>query len=174
MDTVNVEEPQLPNSESSEEVGRRERPIEHRALLPRANDVIKRNAAWSAGVGLLPLPLLDLALLSGVQLKMIRELCRVYGLPFEQALARPIVMSLLGSLGAGVLAPILTATTLKLLPGVAILFSGASLSATSAGITYAVGHIFLDHFKEGGTLENFNIIAGRSDFKRRIYEAAEV
>lgn len=148
-------------------------PVDHEALLEQANGVIKRNVAWSAGAGLVPLPLLDIAAVTGVQLKMISDLCGVYGIPFKQSLARPIVVSLIGSLGAGVLAPALAVTTLKLLPGIGTLFTGASMSATSAGITYAVGHLFLDHFKSGGTLENFNLIVGRKRFKQKVEEAAK-
>ena len=59
-----------------------------------------------------------------------------------------------------------------------MLLSGTALAATSAGITYAVGNLFLDHFKSGGNLENFNLIAGRGVFKRKVKEgmneAAEV
>lgn len=142
------------------------------ADLPmQAQDVIKRNVAWSVGASILPLPWFDLAAVTGVQLKMISELCGVYGIPFKQSLARPIVVSLIGSLGAGVLAPALAFTALKLVPGIGTLMSGTSLATTSAGITYGVGHLFLDHFKRGGTLEDFNLIGGRSLFKAKVDEA---
>src|SRR5882724_10565543 len=80
-------------------------------LLEQANSVIKRNVAWSAGAGILPLPLFDLVAITGVQLKMISELCDVYGIPFSQSLARPIVISLFSSLGASMIAPVLAITT---------------------------------------------------------------
>jgi uncharacterized protein (DUF697 family) len=102
---------------------------------------------------------------------MINELCQTYDVPFNKSLARPIVISLIGSLGASMLAPVLASTTLKLVPGIGMLLSGTALAATSAGITYAVGHLFLEHFKSGGTLENFNLIGGRGVFKSKVKEA---
>ena len=145
-------------------------PVDALALLALAKETIKTNVAWSAGAGMLPIPGLDLVAITGVQLKMINDLCTVYGIPFKKSLARPIVISLIGSLGANMLAPALASTTLKLVPGIGMLLSGTALAATSAGITYAVGNLFLDHFKAGGTLENFNVIAGRGIFKRKVKE----
>ncbi len=140
------------------------------AQLASAQEVVRHNVAWSAGAGMLPIPGLDLVAITGVQLKMINELCAVYGISFKKSLARPIVISLIGSLGASMLAPVLASTTFKLVPGIGMLLSGTALAATSAGITYAVGNLFLDHFKSGGNLENFNLIAGRGIFKRKVKE----
>jgi len=145
-------------------------PSDPAAQLAHAQEVIRHNVAWSAGAGMLPVPGLDLVAITGVQLKMINELCSAYGIPFSKSLARPIVISLIGSLGASMLAPVLAATTFKLVPGIGMLLSGTSLAATSAGITYAVGNLFLDHFSTGGTLENFNLIGGRGIFKRKVSE----
>jgi uncharacterized protein (DUF697 family) len=139
--------------------------------LAKADEVIKHNVAWSAGAGMLPIPGLDLIAITGVQLKMINELCSAFGVPFKKSLARPIVISLIGSLGATMLAPVLASTTFKLVPGIGMLFSGTALAATSAGITYGVGQLFLEHFKDGGSLEDFNLIAGRGSFKRKVKEA---
>lgn len=145
-------------------------PVDTAAQLAKAQEVIKHNVAWSAGAGMVPVPGLDLVAITGVQLKMINELCQAYGIPFKKSLARPIVISLIGSLGASMLAPVVASTTFKLLPGIGMLLSGTALAATSAGITYAVGNLFLDHFKSGGNLENFNLIAGRGVFKRKVKE----
>ena len=146
-------------------------PVDASAQLQKAHEVIKHNVAWSAGAGMLPIPGLDIVAITGVQLKMINELCQTYDVPFNKSLARPIVISLIGSLGASMLAPVVASTTFKLLPGIGMLLSGTALAATSAGITYAVGHLFLEHFKTGGTLESFNLISGRGVFKSKVNEA---
>ncbi|MDO8694496.1 MAG: DUF697 domain-containing protein [Sheuella sp.] len=145
-------------------------PVDTAAQFAKAQEVVIHNVAWSAGAGMLPIPGLDLVAITGVQLKMINELCSVYGIPFKKSLARPIVISLIGSLGATMLAPVVASTTFKLVPGIGWLLSGTALAATSAGITYAVGQLFLDHFKSGGNLENFNLIEGRGIFKRKVKE----
>jgi len=142
-------------------------------LYEQGRSIVNKKVAWSAGAGILPLPLFDMIAVTGVQLKMISDLCELYQIPFKQSLARPIVISLIGSLGAGMLAPALALTTFKLIPGISMLLSGTALATTSAGITYAVGHLFLDHFKTGGTLENFNLIGGHGIFKNKVQEGIQ-
>lgn len=147
---------------------------EHTAhLYEQGRSIINKKVAWSAGAGILPLPVFDMVAVTGVQLKMIADLCELYKIPFKQSLARPIVISLIGSLGAGILAPALALTTFKLVPGISMLLSGTALATTSAGITYAVGHLFLDHFKTGGTLEDFNLVGGRGIFKSKVQEGIQ-
>jgi len=145
--------------------------VDPAAQLAKAQEIIKHNVAWSAGAGMIPVPGLDLVAITGVELKLVSELCAAYDIPFNKSLAKPIILSLIGSLGATWLAPVVASTTLKLVPGIGALLSGTSLAATSGAITYGVGHIFLDHFKAGGTLSDFNLIAGRGIFKRKVKEA---
>ncbi|HBI83819.1 DUF697 domain-containing protein [Orrella sp. NBD-18] len=145
-------------------------PVDAQAQLAKAKEIVKNNVAWSAGAGLIPVPGFDLVAITGVQLKMINELCLAYDVPFNKSLARPIVISLISSLGAGMLAPVLASTTMKVVPGIGLLLAGTALAATSAGITYAVGNMFTDHFSCGGTLENFNLINGCSTFKCKVKE----
>ena len=136
--------------------------------------IIKRNVAWSAGAGLVPVPLFDLAAVTGVQLKMINELCRLYGQDFSDSLARPIVMSLIGSLGAGVLAPVLAVTAFKIVPGIGTLMAGTSMAITSGAVTYAIGRLFQDHFEKGGNLSDFNVVSKKKAFKEKVEEGKEV
>ena len=148
--------------------------VDSSAQLAKAEEVIRHNMLWSAGAGILPVPGFDLVAITAVQLKLVSELCAAYNLPFNKSLAKPIILSLISSLGAGWLAPIVASTTVKLVPGIGALLSGTFLSATSSAITYGVGQLFLDHFKNGGDLSNFNLIAGRGIFKRKVQEAPKV
>ena len=47
----------------------------------RAEEIIKKYAAYSAGAGMIPIPTLDMAAIAGVQLKMIKDLSAVYESP---------------------------------------------------------------------------------------------
>ncbi|MGZ9709218.1 YcjF family protein [Glaciimonas sp. GNP009] len=169
MATATVEAPTAPKTDEAVMVT----PADAAKLLEQGTSVINKKVAWSAGAGLLPLPLFDMIAVTGVQLKMIADLCDVYGIPFKQSLARPIVVSLIGSLGAGMLAPALAMTAFKLVPGISMLLTGTAMATTSAGITYAVGHLFLEHFRNGGTLENFNLVGGRGIFKAKVQEGIQ-
>ena len=144
------------------------------SLHDEGTAIIKRNVAWSAGAGLVPVPLFDFAAVTGVQLKMINELCKLHGRDFSESLARPIMASLIGSLGAGVLAPVLAVTTFKLVPGIGTLMAGTSMAITSGAVTYAVGRLFQDHFEKGGDMTNFNALAKRKAFKDAMEEGKSV
>ena len=62
----------------------------------RAEEVIKRYAAYSAGAGLIPVPMLDMAAIGAVQLKMLKDLSAVYEVTFENDRVRPIVAAVIG------------------------------------------------------------------------------
>jgi len=49
-----------------------------------------------------------------------------------------------------------TASLLKGLPGVGTLIGAVTMPAFSAGATYAIGKLFIQHFASGGTLLDFN------------------
>ena len=47
-----------------------------------ADQIIKRHSIYGALGGLLPLPVFDVAVIVGVQIKMISDLCEIYGQRF--------------------------------------------------------------------------------------------
>jgi len=106
----------------------------------------------AAGAGIIPVPLVDIAAVMGVQLKMLAEISELYGKPFAESRAKSLVSALLGGVTSGALA----ASLLKALPGLGSVFGGISLSVAAGGTTYAVGHVFIRHFENGGTLLDFD------------------
>ncbi len=62
----------------------------------RANQIVKRHMLATFGAGLVPLPLVDLALLVGIQLNMLRRLAKLYEMEFFSQIATSLVASLLG------------------------------------------------------------------------------
>ena len=49
-----------------------------------AEQIIKNHVAWSMGAGLIPVPFADLLAVTGIQLDMIRQLCHLHDIPFNQ------------------------------------------------------------------------------------------
>jgi uncharacterized protein (DUF697 family) len=137
--------------------------------LAKANDVVNYYWKWSAGAGLIPLPLLDVAAVTGVQLKMISELGKLYDIPFKRDLAKSIMGSLLGAVSApllaagslGVLGP-----ALKVLPGIGTLLGTVATPAFNAAATYALGRVFVQHFESGGTFLDMDPEKVREHFKQ--------
>jgi uncharacterized protein (DUF697 family) len=128
-------------------------------------DIVKKNMLWSGGAGLIPMPLVEFVAVSGLQVKLIKELSEYYDVPFKQELAKSIVISLVGSLGGAKLAHMFAASSIRVIPFVGHAISALSLPAMSAGLSYAIGKIFIAHFEAGGTLLSFDTNKAKTQFK---------
>lgn len=110
---------------------------------------------WSAGVGLLPVPVLDMAALVALQLRMLSKLSDLYGVPFVENSVKGVVSSLLGSvvssgIGAGL------GSLIRIVPVVGPLMGAIALPGAYGAATYAIGRVFITHFESGGTFLDFD------------------
>jgi uncharacterized protein (DUF697 family) len=119
-----------------------------------AVQVVERFALWSGAAALLPLPLIDLAVVGGVQIQLLRRLSQVYGVPFSANMGKALIASMAGSVVPAT-SGIGAASVLKGVPFVGTIASGFVMPALSAGATYAIGMAFIEHFASGGTLLDF-------------------
>jgi len=125
----------------------------------QASKVVERFSWWSGAAGLVPIPLVDMAAVGGVQLQMLRRLSEIYGVSFSENMGKSVIASL-----AGAVIPASTATTaamsagsvLKGLPGIGTVVGTVTMPVISAGATYIIGKVFIQHFASGGTLLDFN------------------
>ena len=129
------------------------------------NTIVKNHIIASITLGLVPIPLFDLSALTATQMNMLRSLSEYYDIPFNDI----DIKSLLTSLVAGTL-PVASVLGLssfaKLIPGIGSLVGSASLSIIAGAVTYAVGNVFIMHFEQGGTLDDFDMEQARVFFKR--------
>jgi uncharacterized protein (DUF697 family) len=124
-----------------------------------ASQIVDRYSLWSGAAGLIPVPIVDVAAVGGVQIVMLRRLSEIYGVPFSENRGKAILASLAGSV-----LPASTATTsamtvgslIKGLPGVGWAVGALTMPVFSAGATYIMGKVFIQHFASGGTLLDFN------------------
>ena len=124
-----------------------------------ASQIVDRFSLWSGAAGLIPVPIVDIAAVGGLQLQMLRRISEVYGVPFSRNRGKSIIASL-----AGALIPASTATTtamsvgslMKGLPGIGTAIGALTMPVFSAGATYVIGKVFIQHFASGGTLLVFN------------------
>jgi uncharacterized protein (DUF697 family) len=124
-----------------------------------ASQLVDRFSLWSGAAGLIPLPLLDVVAVGGVQLQMLRRLSDIYGVPFSDNRGKSIIASLAGSLlpaSAATSTAMTFGSLLKGLPGVGTAIGALTMPVFSAGATYAIGKAFIQHFASGGTLLDFN------------------
>jgi len=120
-----------------------------------AEQLVDRFALWSGVAGFIPVAVVDVVVVAGVQLQMLRRLSQIYGVAFSENRGKALIASLAGStipatsaLGA--------ASAIKAIPFVGTIAAGFIMPALSAGATYAIGKAFVRHFQSGGTLLDFN------------------
>ncbi len=53
-----------------------------------ASQLVDRFSLWSGAAGLIPVPLIDVVAVGGVQLQMLRRLSEIYGVPFTDNRAK--------------------------------------------------------------------------------------
>ena len=127
-----------------------------------AQSIVKNNIITSMASGLVPIPLFDIISLTNIQFHMVQALAEHYEVPVDN-ISRSLITSLISGtlpvisvLGAGSL--------LKSIPGIGSLAGSGSVSVISGAISYAVGQVFIRHFEQGGTLNDFSPGSARSYF----------
>ena len=118
----------------------------------QAQSIIRSQMYWCLGAGLIPLPLLDLTTVTMLQMDMVRQLCQLYGVSYDEAQGKARIIAL-----AGGTLPRVAASLIKAIPIVGTLAGALSESILSAASAYAVGQVFTRHFEAGGTLQNFSV-----------------
>jgi len=121
-----------------------------------AQEIVKKYALFSAGAGLIPLPVVDFAAITALEVKMLHELGNLYGVPFSQESVRPIVAALIGGYTSTKVGYGAGGSILKGVPILGQAIGLLSVPAFGAGLTYAIGRIFIQHFASGGTFLDFN------------------
>ncbi|MCI5191097.1 MAG: DUF697 domain-containing protein [Candidatus Electrothrix sp. AS4_5] len=135
----------------------------------QAEKIIKKYTAGGAGIGLFPLPLVDLVGITALQVKLVHALALLYEIEFSEQRVKALIAGHIGGGGTVIISPRL-AGTLKLLP-VTAPFSLFATSALGAMTTYAVGKVFFLHFETGGTLLDFDPHALREYYMKYLSKA---
>jgi uncharacterized membrane protein YcjF (UPF0283 family) len=63
-----------------------------------AAELVERFSLWSGAAALIPLPLVDMAAVGGLQLRMLRRLSEIYGVPYSENRGKAIMASFAGTL----------------------------------------------------------------------------
>ncbi len=120
-----------------------------------ASKLVERFAIWSGVAGLIPVPGVDIATVGGLQIQMLRKISQLYEVPFSENRGKAVVAALAGALVPAT-SGIGAASALKFVPVLGMLAGGLVMPVLSAGATYGIGKAFIQHFRSGGTLLDFN------------------
>lgn len=138
-----------------------------------ANKTIRNHVLSAMGVGLIPIPVIDLLGISGVQINLVRKLANIYEIPYTRDKIKNILTPLVG--GA---IPVMSGTTMislfKAVPLIGQTTGALAVSITSGAVTYAVGKVFLQHFASGGTFLTFDPDKVKDYYEEMVKEGREV
>jgi uncharacterized protein (DUF697 family) len=144
--------------------------------MAEAMSIVRRSSAWSAGAGLIPIPLVDIGAIAAVQIKMIRDLAKLYGVEFPEVRVRAIS----SGLGGSILPYLLTVgssgylfSMAKAIPIVGPVVAIAAMPGFASAATYAVGKVFAQHFAGGGSLLDFDVEAKKEEIAKEFSEARD-
>ena len=119
-----------------------------------AEQSLKYYGKWAAAAAVAP-PIADLAVVTGIQLKMMKDLSKIYGVPFREDWGKATLGALLASIipaKAGMTAGLFA---VRAIPVVGSIVGAVTLPAFYYGATVAIGRVFKRHFASGGTMLDF-------------------
>jgi len=127
-------------------------PIDERRA--HARKLVERFSLWAGAAGLLPVPIIDLAAVGGLQIQMLRRLSQIYDVPFSKHRGKALIAGLAGTMipastGIGL------ASVIKSVPVAGTAIGAMTTPALGVAATYVIGLTFIEHFSSGGTLLDF-------------------
>jgi uncharacterized protein (DUF697 family) len=113
-----------------------------------ARKIVGRHRNYAAAGGLLPLPIITVAGITAINLRMVKQLSDLYGVPFQRDRNRAIIVGLIGGAVPTGLGVTTAATLAFAIPGPALV--GLVVSGVTAGaMTRGIGLVFVEHFEAG-------------------------
>src|SRR5512140_213709 len=129
---------------------------------------------WSMGAGLIPVPWVDLAAVAGVQLKLLAEISKIYGVPFQENAGKAAISSLVGFVLPHAMAFGAIGSLLKVIPVVGVLAGSPAMGLFAGAYTWALGRVFIQHFESGGTFLSFKPEEVKEYFQAQFEEGRKV
>lgn len=142
--------------------------------LRESNRIVEKYSAFASGSVLLPVPGIDIVYITGIQLKMLSELSKVYDLKFKRDRGKAIVTSLISGIFTNKFMFSAAPFMVRYIPIVGFLLAPLSIVLFSSALTYSVGKVFIQHFEAGGTFLNFNPEEVRAHFREEFARKYQV
>jgi len=131
------------------------------ARLSKAHNTVIKYAIGSMAISSVLLPVLDIAALTAIHVKMLHSLAKQYKIEFSHDLAKSLTASLLGAV-----IPVASAISIaKVVPLIGQASGIISMVILGGASSYAVGKVFIEHFESGGTFLTFNPEISRDKFQ---------
>ena len=142
--------------------------IQESDKLADARKIVRKNMYWAMGIGVVPVPIVDIVGIAAFQVKALKELSNLYGITFYEHKVKNSVASLLSGMGGPYLGGILFGSVVKFIPALGSVMGIASVPIAAGAVTYALGKVFIQHFESGGTFLDLNPEKVRAYFNSQI------
>ena len=139
-----------------------------------ASAIVKNYTWWAMGGGLIPVPLLDIAAVTAIQLKMITRLCQLYEMKFVNQRGKAVIAALIGGTHSRFVASGLLVSIGRLVPVIGWLGATFAMPVAAGAFTYAIGKVFVQHFESGGTFLSFDPSKVREHFVQEYNDGLKV
>ena len=125
----------------------------------KADSIIKNHVMFATGAGAIPIPLLDFAGVTAVQLDMMKKLTNLYNDNYSENVGKAFIASVTSTSLAR-----MGASLIKAIPGIGTVLGVVSMSIMSGASTYALGNVITYFLDKGIGLEDIN-----EDLARKVY-----
>ena len=136
--------------------------------------VLTQHVYASIAIGLVPVPLVDYMLITGIQINLLRVLTKLYGVSFTDGPVKKFIASMLASVTPVAAAPALAASIAKIIPVAGHGVGVVTMPILGGAATYALGKVFIQHFASGGTLLSFDPEKMRAHYQQMFQEGRQV
>jgi len=123
--------------------------------LEKAQPIIKRHVLFSMGAGFIPIPVVDIAAVTAIQLDMLRQLCKLYDQDYQDSSGKAFVGAIAGTTLSRIAAHNV-GSIFKSIPVIGSLLGSVTVSAFAGATTYAIGQVVAQHFASGGSISEFD------------------
>jgi len=115
-----------------------------------ARKIVDRHKNYAALGGLVPLPAANIASVTAINLRMVKQLSDLYGVPFQRDRTRSLIVGLIGGAAPTGVGAATSSLLMWVVPG-GLLFGLGASAITAGAITRGIGLVFLEHFESAAT-----------------------
>ena len=151
--------------ETFEAIPAAEENVKDAAHFEKADLIVRRHLAWAIGGGLIPVPIVDIAAVTAIQVDMIKQLCALYNVEFSEAAGKSWISTLAVNSATHI-----GASIFKAVPGVGTIGGGLMMGGLSAATTYGIGQVAIRHFEAGGDMTDMKPEHYRTYFNEKVEE----
>jgi uncharacterized protein (DUF697 family) len=113
-----------------------------------ARKIVERHKNYAAMGGLVPVPIANIAGVTAINLRMVKQLSELYQVPFQRDRMRALIVGLVGGTVPTGVGTATSSMLMWIVPGGLLLGLGAS-ALTAGAITRGIGLVFIESFESG-------------------------